>query len=737
MKTAFPLNSSPVSIRLYANIPFDNTYKNHTLISTHFKYNNSQIYSGTTAMGEPKERFINRKITATSYYYPRYDLTGEFNFDFSNGLIGSVVLELTPEQTNANYLRVKVGDSINGYEYYYYFITGINQINVDTYRLSLELDVIMTYQDEFLSGMIDVPVFTTRKHCHRYTLDGLRPMCADLKTGDETFGNVKPSIITDIFSLRHDETTIHNIRDIVWLYICADYEETNKGLFPNFTCAGVNYPFSMLALPLNCDLVLQQSDGTTFTSFSALDIRKCIVETLINNGSIHGAKLSNYPPFVNSNTGYVSLVNGTLTLRPYYSEVYGTGDSTMYFGLGKNDGKASFFIAVKNATAPAGVDSLVAPMSYGALLIQQINSVDFRLRVDAEFLEKFKNTQAPTILSNRYQDPKLLFSPFKKYILGAKYSSDGWELHPELAFSEYSFTSTFLFFHTISTVYIGDMSCYTFIEPIEVTTGDYAFKGYGINRIGLAGTMNYTMPVGENALEVFNATQQNSFYQSKVASGITSGLSIAGGIGSIALGANASALGLTAPAGVGLIAGGITAISSGFAGIANSVKSATAKIEDLKNTPDSINIAGSSYISDSNIDSNYKNLPFITIYDVSSVIKENANDYFYNYGYQVARECYFNYELKYAVGNHQTDNNLFGRTIFNYIQTNDDITNKINYDIPLIIKQKLNAIFNNGITLWTYFGNDYLWKNGELPTVTTDPDLWFMKCILDNTEYKE
>ena len=129
MKTAFPLHTSPVEIRLYSNIPFDNTYKHHSIISSLFKYNNVQVYLGVDALGEPKERFINRMKNSSSYYYPRYDLSGEYNFDFTNGLIGSVVLELTPERTNANYMRVKVGDITNGYEYYYYFITGITQVN--------------------------------------------------------------------------------------------------------------------------------------------------------------------------------------------------------------------------------------------------------------------------------------------------------------------------------------------------------------------------------------------------------------------------------------------------------------------------------------------------------------------------------------------------------------------------------------------------------------------------------
>ena len=184
MKSAYPQTQNPVSIRLYANIPFDNTYEHHSLISEWFRYNGSKIYdnAGVTAC----DSFIDRKKYALTpnppFYYPRWDMTDTYNFDFQNGLVGSVTLELTPEKTNANYMRVTCGSDV-----YYYFITGIKQVNFETYTLTLELDVIMTYQDEFLEGVKDIPLMTDRKHCHRYTNDGLMPHSAAFKTGDSVF----------------------------------------------------------------------------------------------------------------------------------------------------------------------------------------------------------------------------------------------------------------------------------------------------------------------------------------------------------------------------------------------------------------------------------------------------------------------------------------------------------------------------------------------------------------------
>ena len=735
MKTAFPLNSTPVSIRLYSNIPFDNTYKHHSLISDLFTYNNSFIYHGTLATGIAKERFINRKTILevghpSTDYYPRYNLTGEFNFDFSNGLIGSVVLELTPQQTNANYMRVQAGDSTSGYEYYYYFITGITQINADTYRLSLELDVLMTYQDEFLEGMKDVPVFTQRKHCHRYTFDGLMPHCADFKTGDSAFSNIKTSYIEGRENIIYSSQELRKIKDVMWLYCCVDteflYEGNNENIKTRYKYrfSNVQHPLSMICLPINVNSLNFTGtfmDGPTIREinwlFNKSDIDG-IVKSLINNGKVHGCKLSPYPPF-NIGDATVGKVG----------DDYSITSTTMYVSVPYSMG-----ISFKSSKS---LISLLTPesgsISYKTIVIFEEYPDEFDLELSNEL--PIKNSSEPTINDYRYQDPKLLFSPFTKYTLSAPYGEE-YEIYPELAFSDGLFNDANLYFGSISTCYIGDNNIFTYIKPRLDRNYRYFFNNYKPLNLGISTNVNYNLPAGTNALDVFNATQAQSFYTSKVASGITSGLSVAGGIASIVIGSGMTigSSGALSPMGIGMVAGGVGAIASGTAGVANTIKSTNAKIEDLKNTPNSVNVQGSCFTNDISRD---ELLPKINMSVVSDVIKENANDYFYNYGYEVARECYFNTEMYWVNDNHSMDNNLFGRTIFNYIQTNDDITNKINYNMPLIIKQKINSIFNNGITLWSFFGLGGLWGYDDIPNTNNFPDKWFMKCILDNTEYKQ
>lgn len=717
MKTAFPQTQNPVSIRLYSNIPFDNTYQNHSLISDRFTYHGTLLYEGNYLNGSPCERFINRKVgqDESVFYYPHYDTTDTFNFDFQNGLIGSVVMELTPEKTNANYMRVTCGNDV-----YYYFITGIKQINFQTYSLSLELDVLMTYQDEFLDGIKDMPVMTSRKHSHRYTNDGKVPHCADYKSGDSTFANIKPSIISKIEQMGFYDAEMKKLSPIKWLYVCIDMSiEENSQHYP-FTFKGIKMPLGMLCMPLCKKLTFIDDEDHTLVITE--DKIKKFVEKLVGDGKVHATKVSNFPPFVSEHILVTEPEDGEFVIR-----VISSSENMVI------DGGAILWD--NNKTRLCGFFS--DDPTYEEVYFNSLNIVDeYNGDYDLDNINLgFKRSTKPSITSPRVQDPKILFAPFKKYTISATYGQP-YEFFPELAFSDhvYQVELPSFGFGAVFTSYIGDYNHFTYLKPLLDDNDYYAFAGYKINNIGLSCNVNHVVPAGTNALDLFNSTQAQSFYQSKTATGITSGVSIAGGIASMIIGAGmtAGSAGSLTPAGAMLVTSGAMAISGGLAGGVNAIKSSTAKIEDLKNTPDSINVQGGALTSDY---ARGELMPFIAVYDVTENIKEMANDYFYNYGYEVSRECYFNTEMYYDNNNSfETDNNLFGRTIFNYIKITEDITNKINANIPLIVKQKLSQVFNNGITIWNFFGFNDIWSLQVTPSEGYEEDKWFMKHTYDNTE---
>lgn len=726
MKTAYPQIPSTCNLRLYSNIPFDNTYKHHSFISKLFTYNNTSLTDLDVSNLEVKESFINRTYRLPSSQgippifdkYPQFDITGDYNFNFSNGLIGTLTLELTPAQTNANYLRVKCGD-----DYYYYFITNISQDNCDTYTLSLELDVLMTYQDEFLEGMKDVPVFTNRKHSHRYATNTSYLKCADYKLSDDVFNNVKPSIVKSSTPLEF-KGEMYKLKDIKWLYICVDgdffYNTSTTEVFKQLThykFKDLEYPLCICCIPLNIeDLTIGWFDINNIYVSIVLTAtkRRLIFEQLIGSGKIHGCKISSYPPFIDSQmTVYQSGNNYQITIPNDHIQSFGglplwnNDKSQLQFDSFGEDGTQAtnnrcFIICNENGT----------PYQYE----------DFYLNIPS---------QTRSVLEPRHPEPKLYFKPFTKYVLTASYS-EGNEFFPELIYSNGYYATNKFGFETCYNFYIGDYSIFTYQTSIVDVNGRTHYANYKMNNIGLSSSMNYVIPSGTNALDVFNTTQANSFYQSKTASGITSGLAIVGGFAT--LGAGLVATGISAGTSTAMAVGGATAIAQGVASLTNTIKSTNAKIEDLKNTPDAVNVQGGSFVGDY---SRYEPLPFITIYECSDVIKKQANDYYYSYGYQVARDCYFNTELELDNSSDETiDNNIFGRSIFNYVQLNEDITNKIDADIPLIIKQKISSIFNNGITLWTFFFSYELYNATSIPSGLCPIDNYFMKNVYDNTEYE-
>lgn len=734
MKTAYPNTREPVSITLYRNVPFDNTYKHHSMISDRFKYNDVAVYEESTTI--PCERFLDmRKRTPAShpYVFPRTTKPGDvYNFEYGNGLITKITLELTPEETNSNYMKVVCGDDI-----YYYFITSIVQENFETYKLSLELDVIMTYQDEFLDGIKDVPVFTERKHSHRYTNDGLVPYCADFKTGDSAFSGCKPSMLKRFKPLHFYDSRLKLIEGLYWLYVCLDNKLEYQGstASPLFTCKGKTYPLTMLVAPIGdfTSITYQKSDGTNSQTYTYDEVVNGISQ-LIGDGSVHGCKVSPYPPVnivVGGNTNIIKSqkaysIQCSDVLKDTTFDIYRmkSNDNILYYGeMGALPGTMLFKLMDKGFMILASQGNTEYVLDN--LLLNDLGIV---------------NSSAPSISDVRYDDPKLLFSPFKKYLLTSQYAGEGYQFYPELEMcnTPLNGNDSLCGFTTHTTAYIGDNNYYTEIKKSVIGS---VFNLYKYEKLGLSCNINYLIPSGTDALDVFNTTQQQSFYTSKVASGITSGLSVAGGIASIVVGAGmtGASAGTLSPAGVGLVMGGATAIASGVAGIATTIKSADAHIQDLKNTPQSINVSGGNFqFDDALLGEETNGKPYVVVYDVPQVIKDNANDYFYQFGYEVARCCYFNTDLFYdASSDKLVDNNLFGRTIFNYIQIKEDITNKINADIPLIVKQKLSTIFNNGITIWNFFGFSYMWRDdGNIITADYDYNNWFMKNTYDNTEYK-
>lgn len=164
----------------------------------------------------------------------------------------------------------------------------------------------------------------------------------------------------------------------------------------------------------------------------------------------------------------------------------------------------------------------------------------------------------------------------------------------------------------------------------------------------------------------------------------------------INIGASVAQLGLGAlTGGLGLAVAGSQAINIGSQ-IANNI----VKLQDLKDTPDSIRQAGNNAEFDI-MDGNFK--IEITEYSISREYIPKVEEYFFHYGYACK-------QFKIP--------NLRSRYYFNYIKT---IGANIKTNIDADYKQELVNIFDNGITIWHYRDsatfkgvNNYDYNNTEM-----------------------
>lgn len=743
MAKIFPTNNNPVNITLYKDIPFDNTYKHHSLVYD-WKYNGSSISSGTFAQSNFLERSY-RRSNVVRKIYTRYELTGDFNFAYGNGLVTSVVLELSSAETLCNYMKV----SSEGNTDLFYFITSITQLNGITYKLNLELDVIMTFGTEFMDSMKDIPVFTRRKHCFRVDENGwLGSM--DFMHTEKDFVNVKPSLNYK-HSLLDFETNVtinRDLRLINWIYIAYTGEDnptSSSGNTNGYVHKGTRYGFSVLCLPL-IDILYIKSEGSVYNWTMTINVRDSI-QKLMSYEGYKGCKISPYPPFtqmgsyiqyynpvpsslsVTTSNGRVSTMtikftgeNDTGISHSSWAVIDGTGN---YWGLSFRMGNNNFNVISTGDTTPS------KPWTKSGFIEVTTDMDNNFTLTPTNIVENSTLRNVPSI-ANSYNtnEWKLNLPPFKKYFLKT-ISNKGIELHPELRYSvrhitandEWSFTSV--------------TNCYPFNNAVfTYTSTQQSLQGVTSN--GLSGVTNYTYPVGVNALDYFNQTQSASYYQGKTAEGISKALQILGGIGAVAIGGAMGKL------------GGAVAIASGVVGEIELASSIQAKKEDLLNTPDTFTSGGSSYaydVSMTQIDAQAELLrlmPYTLSMKCEDYILKMAEESFYNFGYEVNRECYFNGDLATDVysdsgGILKEDNHLFTRTLFNYIRIEDEITNKIgrNSGIPLVARQKLNTIFNNGITLWTFMKFPFTYGSSVIASSNTDniDENYLFKMIYDNAEF--
>lgn len=716
----YPNYPQKVTITLYKNVPFSNKYEEHPFFPNCFKWNTTSLPTKTM---EDFLEFTHSNVR----YFDKLEIT-DFNFEYSNQIVTSMVIELVNANksfTDANYLKVSTPDNTK----LYYFITNIHQLNGDTYKLDLECDVIASYSTQIMNGLDGVPVSTKRKHCHRYcsshnteypnqkTLHTL-----DVMLQEDVLKNYKPKNVIDVTKSKLNITGYNQGTDfeLLWLYFTLRNETTDK-LYTTLSNNGA-LPITMMCIPYNVKKLIIHYNTSGLGITHTWDIKE-LLNDFFTDPKCYGAKLSPYPPFTTCSHSTVEVQTVTENNETYKQVVFNIDNQDVGNPIIVDGGTVAETFKLGNNTF--WTKFLDMPLAQGLK-----NGIGINVVLDTKYSLVKSSTYNPLLKANviassptvatpidaKYE-PKLNCRPVKVDKLKTQYSEET-DLFNDIIMAYYiRLGSQDITLASISDVYGANFTIYTYVDniPAYAQWGNlYQYQKEIMG--GLSASPDYTYPYGESALENFNATQRASYTTSKIASGVTSGLAIAGGIGAL----------LLAPTPMGKLAGA-TAIAGGVASIGSNIATAIGKEIDLSNTPDTINSMGNNFAQDICIGNTL--LPYVVHYDATPVEKEMLLDYFYEYGYQVSRCCYFNKNLYFDNELNNIDNNIFGRTTFNYVQLDEDITGKIHSNIPPKVKEKISQIFMNGIKLYTLF--QYYSGNA----LTADLYTYYQNKKYENAEY--
>lgn len=690
-----PTTINPVTITLYRGIPFDNNYNEHTLLSTRFKY---RAYSSGDYenIGNDKEAFINMSDSNNNYIYPRTTKTGTYNFAFGNGLVTSVVLELTGDEINSNYMKV-----ISGSDVYYYFITGIIQKNEVTYLLNLELDVFMTYSEEFLTNMKDKPVLVERKHCRRLlhpnpTTDKINMACFNQESH---FNGIKANITKNVTSLKFTNytTNTNNILSYLsWFYIIVgkggDYVQMP------YKENDTQYPYNVICIPTKkVKLKLTQINEEWYLDANVA------MEAIMGHSAVQKIIISPFPPFM--------LSDNFNFYRSGDDIVWEVTECTKTSATGIADYREFYSGSVQSGTHFKSIGTVTNNQPSPLACCFNITDGFGGQYKYSEISNYFDVTSLQSIDGTRdNQEYKLQIAPFKELKMSSYYGGEN------------TIPTQLLFLQNFKLANKNKIIPYTIASSNAETNSywDYCFLGNEEvdSKRGVSNVASYNYPTSTNAELIYNQSQKSQYENTRLINGIAGGIQIAGGIASIAI----------APSAIGKVAGGI-AIAGGVVSEIKNITEYSAKMEDLKHTPDSYNFAGNSFSLDKSVSTcgsgGGSMLPYIIEYGVDNKTYDMCAEFLYHYGYEYNAESYFNDEMNLS------SDNIFERSLFNYVKLNEDVATKlVGSNLPLIVAKKMNEVLNNGIKFWTFFAFD-LTNSSVVNNVLTK---YFQKSTYCNAE---
>lgn len=540
----------------------------------------------------------------------------------------------------------------NGNKRYYAFITKKEYINPTCTSLSFKLDVLQSFMFNY---EIDES-FIEREHQDRFTKNGNR---INFKYNIES-ENLDAGSEYDIVS----STKLKDIdiapAGLVWVEVLASqaiatgtYSNTDPSTFKN-----------------NCSTLYQNEVRTGLYCY--------LFPTIIGNNSTTGSKFYTYDgtgSIVSLNDLIPSLASSTAVLAirvlhycpiKFNLSVHSNGYLITFPSGYKNNAEENMFnhSAMKVVTANVSNFGGVDYSNYGGYILNlHIIKDNINDTLTTKILPRTINKSNVNIenAKNINFEPKLLTYPYQYYQL-CDYQSLPLKIKNE---------------------YIDVAKNIKYIQSVGIQCKSKLYvENYNNDNGKEYNTINSTiseLPLANNAYISYMA-------QNKAAATSGVALNVATGLGTLGLG--------LATGGIGLIAGVGMAVNS-----ATQIANNLIKMQDLKDTPDSIRQAGNNAEFDL-LDNNYQIV--LSELRIKESYRTKLFNYFYHYGYK----C-----------NDFKKPNTRSRYYFNYIKT---IGANIKTNIDADFRAEIENAFNNGITIWHYRNaltfkgiNNYDYENVE------------------------
>lgn len=620
-------------------------------------------------------------MNSTLYLLNNVDLDPDYNYtiDFNtlaqqSTYFDNKVAEVLEQNTGYSYLRankvIKVQvniDDLEGVNYLYYinknkryyaFITNKEYVSQTCTALNFKIDVMQTFMFDYTIEN----TFVEREHQDRFKQypqsdkpTNLYPIWnsvfENIDTGNEFVKGFGKQTIKD------NENAPDNM---VWFEILATKSisegkysstdpSTEKNLSAELDQNGVKTGLFAYILPISI------GDSTEFYCKDATGaIRRIFNETLLD--------------FIRSSTAVLSI-----RVLPYAPVEYTITPHKKGYLIEFKDGQRSVRVVEANNVNFGGVNLDVCRGYYFNLhrvnnsnhnyyMATRLDSVEYG---DINTIKNFFDINEKRTAGYGYYEPKLLTSQFY-YRQLCDYQSEPLKIKNELIDQP-----------------SNDFICVVQNFGVMSKMKYFVLNYKGDSKGKFSNTINSTI----SELTLTNNNYITYLSQNKASATTGRAINIGASIAHLGLGAITG--------GIGLAVAGSQAINIG-----NQIANNIVKMQDLKDSPDSIRQFGNNAEFDI-MDGNFK--LEVTEYSITSEFKAKVEEYFYHYGYACK-------DFKKP--------NIRSRYYFNYIKT---IGANIKTNIDTEHKTAIRNIFDNGITIWHYRDsatfkgvNNYDYNNTEM-----------------------